>query len=289
MITLITGVPGSGKTLYAVSLLVGEYKDRPRFARVEDLVLPGVELAPDDWRETPDGSVVLYDEAQQIFPASSQRGVSADERIRAMEVHRHTGHDLIIVTQMPTLLSTGVRALVGRHIHVSRAFGTASAVLREWPHCETDPIRAKTKDNCDRYTWRYPRKLYGVYKSATIHTMKPRLPRRLALVAGVVVLLVVFIVSRGLPTFGGYAAHAAVSDEPITTAKKRTEQQPDVAEQAKDGSGIIWSRLEWYCAEPSVDCAPVLRCRYDLGDGVRHVDHNPETCRVIQRSLLAGR
>ncbi len=40
-----------------------------------------------DWRDTPEGSLVVYDEAQQVhlYPSNAQRGPVTDERLTAME------------------------------------------------------------------------------------------------------------------------------------------------------------------------------------------------------------
>ena len=79
MITLITGTPGAGKTLYAVSLLDKYAKEnikllqngqepRPLYADIDGLDMEGVEMPPDDWRDTPEGSVIFYDEIQEVPP-----------------------------------------------------------------------------------------------------------------------------------------------------------------------------------------------------------------------------
>lgn len=79
MITLITGTPGSGKTLFAVTKILEYVKQNqklleqgkePRmiYANIDGLNIDGVEPAPVDWRDTPDGSVIFYDEIQQLEP-----------------------------------------------------------------------------------------------------------------------------------------------------------------------------------------------------------------------------
>ena len=60
------------------------------------------------------GSVVIYDECQQphFYILRLQRGAVDDERLTAMETHRHSGHDLIFITQAPTFLHHHARKLV---------------------------------------------------------------------------------------------------------------------------------------------------------------------------------
>ena len=66
MLTLITGVPGSGKSLRAVyELKKALDAGRPCYSDIEGLNMPGVLPAPDDWRTTPEGSFIVYDEAQK--------------------------------------------------------------------------------------------------------------------------------------------------------------------------------------------------------------------------------
>ncbi|WP_240314868.1 zonular occludens toxin domain-containing protein [Neisseria meningitidis] len=84
MITLITGVPGSGKTLSVVSDLAkkinNEWKDRKIFIEgipeltIETTPIPEGHSINDMhvWLQYPEnnGSVVIIDEAQNVFPAA---------------------------------------------------------------------------------------------------------------------------------------------------------------------------------------------------------------------------
>ena len=75
MITLITAVPGSGKTLHAIGLILKALSEgRAVYARIDGLLIDEVKPAPDDWRDTPEGSLVIYDEAQEIFPSNARPG-----------------------------------------------------------------------------------------------------------------------------------------------------------------------------------------------------------------------
>lgn len=178
MLILITGVPGSGKTLYSIDLIKAYLKEgRPVYADIEGLILEGVQPAPDDWRETPDGSVVVYDECQRRFGSEGARGGRSDKaEIAAMETHRHTGHDIILITQHPNLLHAHVRRLVGRHHHVFRLFGTKTAKV--FTHDRLIKVDNRTDlQEADERIWSYPTQNFKHYKSATVHTHKARLPR----------------------------------------------------------------------------------------------------------------
>jgi len=177
MMHLITGVPGSGKTLFAVTLIQRWIKEgRTVYADIEGLNIPGVLPSPKDWRETPEGSVVVYDEAQRAFPPEGNAGRSSREDIAAMETHRHTGHDLLFITQHPKLIHSHVRRLIGKHWHLHRMYGTQNAkVFQADQAINTD---SKTALNAaDQFLFTYPKDVFSLYKSATIHTHKPYMPK----------------------------------------------------------------------------------------------------------------
>lgn len=187
MITLITAVPGSGKTLTSIELiLVANKEKRAVFHNINGLKadqFPNPDLiyeAPADWRETPHGSLVIYDECQQphLYPATAQRGQVADERLTAMETHRHSGHDLVFITQAPTFVHHHIRKLVGEHIHLYRAHGVTGAMRYKWSHTCDNPNDRKEQERADSELWRFPKELFGYYQSATIHTHKFKIPKK---------------------------------------------------------------------------------------------------------------
>lgn len=210
MITLITAVPGSGKTLYAVSLIQGFLNEgRPVYTNIDGLQHDKFENnhllfdAPDDWTETPDGSVVIYDECQQahLYPATGQRGQVTDRRLTAMETHRHTGHDLFFITQAPTFVHHHVRKLVGQHIHFYRGGGAKAVARYTWSHtCENPNDRAE-QQRADFQIFRFDPKLFGLYKSATVHTHKFRIPRKIIFISIFIISLLAacgYLLTQGL-------------------------------------------------------------------------------------------
>lgn len=183
MITIITAVPGSGKTLFAVGLIVEAVKNkRPVYSNIDGLQIPECKPAPDDWRDTPEGSLVIYDEAQQehLFPSTAHRGEVKDERLRAMEVHRHTGHDLVFISQSPSFLHHHIRKLAGEHIHLYRAFGMKTVTKYIWQHAVNDPNDRGEQGRADSHPWAFPKEHFKLYKSASLHTHKFKLPKKLS-------------------------------------------------------------------------------------------------------------
>lgn len=195
MIYLVTGVPGSGKTLYAVGLIKNWLKEgRTVFVDIKgwDHEKNGTAESPSDWRTTPEGSVVVYDECQGIFPSDGLRGRPNDERLTAMEMHRHSGHDLLFITQAPTFVHAHIRKLVGKHYHVYRAMGLESATVYAWDGVCDQPNDKANHRTADIQRWSYPKEDFTLYKSATLHTHKFKLPKKF-LVIGIVILAFIVI------------------------------------------------------------------------------------------------
>lgn len=189
MIELHTGVPGSGKSLRMVqdlNTLQRSWEANPGEARpvfvmgIPDLLLPHsevplrseridkagtVRLVP-DWDEMPDGSLVIIDECQGIFPPRSG-STPAAPYIAWLNVHRHRGFDIWLTTQSPRLIDTGVRALVGRHKHFRRLFGMQRSIIYEWDAC-SDNLTGLA--NAVRTHWSFPTSAFKFYKSAELHT-----------------------------------------------------------------------------------------------------------------------
>lgn len=199
--TLITGTPGSGKTLYAVTRILEEaQKGRLIFSNIDGLKIDGVHPIPDDldWRNTPDGSLVVYDEAQQheMFK-NLGKGNSKEPIVSDMEVHRHTGHDLWFITQHPRLISSHIRSLIGEHINVHRPYGAPIASAYRWGICEENP-NTKTAQARSEANYKVPfkKEVFKFYKSATVHTHKFRLPpniRNAGIFLGILVLAVFYL------------------------------------------------------------------------------------------------
>ncbi|WP_170799418.1 zonular occludens toxin domain-containing protein [Stutzerimonas stutzeri] len=195
MITLITAVPGSGKTLYCIGLILKAVEEgRPVYSNIAGLKIPQCHPAPDDWRDTPEGSLVVYDEAQQphLYPSTAHRGEVKDERLRQMEVHRHTGHDLVFVSQSPSFLHHHIRKLAGEHIHLYRAFGAKIVTKYTWQHTVDSPNDRGEQGRADSVPWKFPKEHFQYYQSATIHTHKFKMPKKLA------ALLIFIVVVAGL-------------------------------------------------------------------------------------------
>lgn len=213
MIELRTGLPGACKTLStveALSKLLERFDAHPDEARpvfvhnIRDLALPhaalpllevthdtpgyeslqrGLVRRVPDWDAIPDGSLVIVDEAQDLFPPRSSQS-QALPYIAWLNTHRHHGVDLWVNTQHPKLIDFSLRALVGKHQHFRRLFGRQVSAVYEWDGC-SDNLGGMKDAVMSKYF--FPKKAFQWYKSAEVHTKQTfRLPRWLLIpVAGV--------------------------------------------------------------------------------------------------------
>lgn len=234
MITLITAVPGSGKTLYSVTLIdEANKKKRPVFHNINGLDVTKFEHpeliydAPDDWRETPHGSLVIYDECQQphLYPATAQRGAVNDERLTAMETHRHSGHDLVFITQAPTFVHHHVRKLVGEHVHLYRAHGVSGANRYTWSHTCDNPNDRKEQQRADSVVWRFPKEYFSYYKSATVHTHKFKIPRKLIFIFSLA-FIIISASAYGIFNNSLLSAYNESIEQPVLIAQSLVDPRP---------------------------------------------------------------
>jgi zona occludens toxin len=165
-ITLVTGVPGSGKTALAVDLLLKEFQGRPLYVDgLNGLKLDHVPIDVMKWpEEVEDGGVIVVDEVQRKWRPRGP-GAKVPESVAALETHRHRGIDIVVITQNPRLVDSNVRNLVGRHLHV-RNTGVMGRWLYEWPEVSVD---CAWKSCLNKRKYRLPKRVFGLYKSASVH------------------------------------------------------------------------------------------------------------------------
>ena len=197
MLTLITGQPGNGKTLWTLKTIHerAQREGRPVF-------YSGIELTDQapfagDWTalgdltaavevthgegtteyryRLPPNALVVIDEAQRVFRVRSQ-GAKVPPHVAAMETHRHEGIDFFLLTQSPKLIDTNIRELAGYHVHLVRRSGLASSNVYEWEQVETNPRDAAAQKNARHSKWSFATEYFAYYKSAEVHTHQRNLP-----------------------------------------------------------------------------------------------------------------
>jgi len=186
MITIRTGLPGAGKTLFSVYDYIA--RSPLGVAPVKEVYVSGIDLVPDmlpfipldeptRWMDCPAGSLVIIDECQRFF-RNRPPGAPVPDYVAALETHRHLGIDLVLITQDPMLIDKHVRRLAGEHFHAKRIFGLSSITMYRWQRCVDDPLDFHTKKEAEKVRRKYPKKIYKCYKSAEIHTVKRKIPFR---------------------------------------------------------------------------------------------------------------
>lgn len=242
---LVTGVNGAGKTLMTVAELADTVKGwsaDPSKSRllyvhgIRDLQLehaplpvypikgkPGddyrrttlgqpAEPVAVDWASVEQGSLVVIDEAQKLFPSRAV-GSPIPEHVRWFEDGRQLGITVILITQNPTSVDVEIRKRCGLHRHYDkRPFGMVS--VREWTgHVQTS---MKGGDPTVRVL-RARKDVYGLFSSALQHgeKIKQRFPLWAVIpLAGVVLGLVALPVVFG--TMGSAMSGKGLASRPAS-------------------------------------------------------------------------
>lgn len=271
MMRLITGTPGAGKTLFAVSEIIKAVKDgRTVFTNIEGMNLEGVfPLTENDWREYPDGSLVVYDEAHQIFRATGRPGLSNDPVINDMDMHRHRGFDLWFITQFPTKVHHEIRSMCDEHFHLLRQFGAKQATLYKWPEA-VDAKDYYQRSVADKSLFRYPKECFQHYKSASVHTAKLRVPAKLKFLLSVIAIIFTFVgyrvyASNGLASLQAPPSDSVVSVPVLGVGGGAAERPADTTPIISDYilGGCVASNRGCQCYTKELDPIPLpdFECR----------------------------
>ena len=192
-IELQTGLPGACKTLYTLDRVEALRKKTGRPVFYHGIAIFPEKLPdwqklddPKDWHKCPPESIVIVDEAQQLF-RPRPNGSQVPEYESKLETHRHGGIDLILLTQRPRLVSVNVRELVGRHLHAHRTFGMLRSMIYQWSECK---MNTQSRQDADSKTmYRFNKTVFTWYKSSEAHTMKASIPFKVWLLLGLLVMI----------------------------------------------------------------------------------------------------
>lgn len=158
---------------------------RTIYTNIADLKLVQCRPLPPncDWRDTPQGSYFVIDEAQLINIFSDEaRGI--DPIVKDLTIHRHKGYDFLFITQEPSFVHKYIRKLASHHIHLVNIFGWEQSMKMEWSVVQDSPNAIKSIARVENLTrWRFPKHVYPLYKSTTINTREKRIPKKLVLLA----------------------------------------------------------------------------------------------------------
>lgn len=245
-ICLITGTPGSGKTLKMVSMMANDEMFKPDengirrkvFTNIKGLKIPHTYIETDakklpkstdeqlsahdmyEWIKKPEniGSIVIVDEAQDVWPARSA-GSKIPENVQWLNTHRHQGIDIFVLTQGPKLLDQNLRTLVKRHYHIA-ANKMGLRTLLEWKVCADDPVKMASSAFSSIYT--LDKKVYDLYESAEVHTVNKVKRSKWFYALPVIILLIPLFVGLSYKMLSGYGKK---QEEPVAEEQAATEQQ----------------------------------------------------------------
>lgn len=207
-ITLVTGVPGSGKSLYAVWNLLrpmvgqtvkrqrddGTTEELPRtvytnvngFQLEHELIEGGgkwVQGKDKEWeyegnehgfrnwhRWAKPGAFICFDEFQKMWPPRPN-GAPIPPDVQTLDTHRHMGVDFVLICQNVNNIDRHVVGLIDRHLHVRRVANMPLATVYEWDHCSRSLMY---RNAMAKSPFRYPKAAYKLYRSAEAHTKQSR-------------------------------------------------------------------------------------------------------------------
>lgn len=226
-ITLQTGLPGSAKTLRLLTIVKQRAETENRqvyYHGINNLQLSWILLDdPKQWFTLPDGAIIFIDECQDLFPVHDAK-LASQEYVLQLAKHRHKGYDIYLVTQHPMNIHAFIRRLIDKHCHNIRAFGMQASNVHEWNRVIDYP--EKQKKDSQSSIFKFPAEAFKYYKSAEVHTIQRKIPKRI-----IWLLLIPFLLA-GL----GYVAYTKLNPQhtrDLIEGNKPSEQQNLLTQQTK--------------------------------------------------------
>ena len=278
-ISLLTAVPGGGKTSYAVWNVIKEAHEQGKIiytVGIPKLTIPTIELSYDQVRQwfktSPNeeglpellniehGSIIVIDEVQRIWPAT---GAKISDDIKELSVHRHYGLTFFLITQAPNLIHRNVLALVDRHLHIG--VNWAGRKIYEWSEYCRSPSTKTSKDTAVTFNYKLPKESFALYHSATQHVQaKKRAPMTFYIFLVAIILTIVFayfgvqrVVAKTNPDTEILLTDEKPIEQPVTVTPQPVQpvESPrnlfDVQLLTHD---IDWSIVSACLASPKLGC-----------------------------------
>jgi zona occludens toxin len=294
MLTLYTGVPGSGKTLCAVKELLENalYKDRPvyYYGLAECKVEAWTELTLaqlDKWYELPESSVLFVDECQKVWrPRKTSSEVPRS--VQEMETSRHLGIDLLLTCQKPVQLDTGVRALVGYHKHYTCLFNSSFYKVYEFDgKCVSTPdSRAERKEAIVK-NGKFDSKYFGLYKSAEVHHKKAHIPMLIYILIALVCFIVLLVWYGKRQIVDDIGDKAAKFDQANVQTNIQGSNNVEKRSDARDYQKLMKPRIQSLPMTAPIYDPVVNAVSYPRVSGCMEYDGNCQ-CNNQQGSLIVG-
>lgn len=231
LLVLLTGRPGHGKNIYALTFLeqqefinydketktFSSTIDRPLFfiafdginivdsttAKYEDLDDLPTDQENDNTSKFPDNSVIVIDEAHRYSPKSTNKE-GFTSFVSFLKIHRHYGFDFIFITQSQKDLNIDIRNLVENHFRVNRPFGTQKSFVNHYLGAETSENKQPVKQSSKPFV--LDKRFFEVYKSASIHNYKSSIPKKYYIFIIIFILFIGFIISKGIYVYDAFSS-----------------------------------------------------------------------------------
>lgn len=148
---------------------------RTIYSNIAALRIDYVRSLVDDWRDCPDGSIIVIDEIQLVSPYSDTKD-KTNPIVTNLSIHRHRGFDFYFITQSAGNLHVLIKDLVAVHYHVTCPFGWRTKIF-QYGEFKANPNAVSVKLSAEQSFYFTPSNhIFKLYKSTTINTAKARPP-----------------------------------------------------------------------------------------------------------------
>lgn len=260
MLYLYTGVPGAGKTLYAVSNLVKrkDFKDRPIFVdgikdldhdKINYFDIPEGESIQTWPKWAPPGAIIVVDECQRIFrPRPS--GSKVPDYVAELETHRHRGLDFILITQHPRLIDVHLRGLIEHHTHLGKTNLGLRRKLEWTTGGAKDPESRANIREALISVYRLDKSVYGLYKSAEVHTKIRTKKSKLLMLFPLALCLVGYGIWSFTDFWGKFSGEGEKAKTASATQPAQAQTQPSAVSASESVSNGQYPKAETKPEEP---------------------------------------
>ncbi len=179
---LITGVAGTGKTLYALQkYIIPELKKgNAVYSNIDGLVLSRVAILFDVdiiqlertyfklnnpkrfWEEVPKNVMIVIDEGQNIFHNREWQDKDNIDCVKYLMEHRHYGHQVLMITPSVDTIDAGVRR-VAEFTYKHKSFSMIGN--KKTVKCAIFSQANTTMAPLQLFTWHHDTRIYDCYKS----------------------------------------------------------------------------------------------------------------------------
>lgn len=199
---------------------------RTIYTNINNLKIDYARALTHDWRDCPDGSIVVIDEVQLVPPYDDIK-TKDDPIVQSLTIHRHRGFDFYFITQYPSLLHPTVKVLIGVHYHLTRPYGMKTVVY-QYGSAKDNPNAMVNKHNREaKFFFTPQQRIFKLYKSTTINTHQKRLPKGILFFVAWVLLGIAFFIYQVFFS-DDFSKSSLIGDD-----EKPTQIQQEQKEQEK--------------------------------------------------------